>query len=166
MTKSDDKVIDRESSKMSLSDRYKAQQKAGGVFNAYKANSNTPGNMLDGLQGELGYTQRSREFTTEPGFKTNSVPMSSENFNQNALNYSDNINGGVKTKGVNKISTNWNGQNSLQDAKYTNDSGFKLNAPLGITQFKDASGGNNSKQLSTYIQGFNNTKYINGKFSR
>ena len=165
MTKTDDKVIDRESSKMSLSDRYKAQQKAGGVFNAYKADLNTPGNVLDGLQGELGYTQRSREFTTEPGFKTKSTPMSSENFNDNALNYSDNINGGVKTNGVNKISTNWNGQNSLQDAKYTVDPGFKLKTNIGITQFKDAVG-SNSKQLSTYMQGFNNTKYTNGKFSR
>lgn len=93
-TSPDAKVIDRESLKTSLEARYSAKQKAGGAFSAYKANAATPGNMLDGLQGSLGYTQKSRVWTTEPGFKTeagtNGAP---ENFNKKALNYADTLPG-------------------------------------------------------------------------
>jgi hypothetical protein len=48
--------------------------------------------MLEGLQGGLGYTQKSRAWTTEPGFKTKSQTMQ-ENFNEKALNYSDTLPG-------------------------------------------------------------------------
>jgi hypothetical protein len=91
-TSPDAKVIDRESLKTSLIARYESKQKAGGAFNAYKSDAATPGNMLEGLQGELGYTQKSRAWTTEPGFKTRSQTMQ-ENFNEKALNYSDTLPG-------------------------------------------------------------------------
>jgi len=87
-TSPDAKVIDRESLKTSLEARYRAKQKAGGTFDAYKSDADTPGNMLEGLQGGLGYTQKSRDWTTEPGFKTKSQTMQ-ENFNKKALNYID-----------------------------------------------------------------------------
>ena len=91
-TSPDAKVIDRESLKTNLEARYLAKQKAGGTFNAYKSDAATPGNMLVGLQGGLGYTQKSRAWTTEPGFKTKSQTMQ-ENFNEKALNYSDTLPG-------------------------------------------------------------------------
>lgn len=160
-TSPDSKTIDRESSKMSLADRYRAKQTAGGTFDAYNATTNT---LTQATTAPYGFAQKDVQYTDQNGFKTN-VTTGTENFNDSALNYSDTINGGVKTDGVDKISTNWNGQSSLQDAKYTNDSGFKLKAPVGVTQFKDATGGT-SKQLSTYMQGFNNTKYTSGTFGR
>ena len=167
-TLSDSKTVDRESVKKSLYDRYNALQNAGGAFDAYAATTNT---SVLGTQSPFGFTQKSVDWTIRPGFepKINGViggaGQPGENFNDKALNYGDTINGGVKVNGVNKISTNWNGQSSLQDALYTTDAGFKLKMPQGITQFKDATG-ENSKQLSIYMKGFNNTKYKDGSFTR
>jgi hypothetical protein len=74
------------------------------------------------------------------------------------LTYSDNTsNGPVLNTGVNKISTGWNGQSSIQDVLYTVDSGFKLQ--MMKTQLKDVAGGDQSLQLSRYIKGFNSKKY-------
>jgi hypothetical protein len=92
-TSPDAKVIERESLKTSLEARYSAKQKAGGTFDAYKSNAATPGNMLEGLQGSMGYTQKSRVWTTEPGFKTGGGNGNSENFNDKALNYADTLPG-------------------------------------------------------------------------
>lgn len=164
----DAKVIDRESNIKSLADRYNDSQKAGGTFDAYAATTNT---MIQGAVAPYGYTQKSRTSTIEPGFTTkianvvggNGLP--GENFNEKALNYSDTINGGVKKTGVDKISTNWNGQSSVSDALYTVDPGFKLRAIPQQTQLKDAVG-TDSKQLSLYMKGFNNKKYMDGSFSR
>jgi hypothetical protein len=167
-TSPDEKKIDRKSIKTSLYDRYNALQNAGGAFDAYAATTNT---SVLGTQAPFGFTQKSVDWTIRPGFEPKitgvigGASQPGENFNDKALNYGDKINGGIKTDGVNKISTNWNGQSSLQDVKYTTDSGFKLKMPQGITQFKDAVG-ENSKQLSIYMKGFNNTKYTNGKFTR
>ena len=86
-TSPDAKVIDRESLKKGLLERYTTQH-VGGAFDAKKASNSTPGNMLEGLQGSMGYTQKSRVWTTEPGFKTYTQTMQ-ENFNTKALNYSD-----------------------------------------------------------------------------
>ena len=92
-TSPDAKVIDRESLKTSLEARFLAKQKAGGAFNAYKATRFAPGGtMLDGLQGSMGYSQKSRQYTVEPGFTT-SVDSQEENFNKKALNYSDSLPG-------------------------------------------------------------------------
>ena len=49
-TSPDAKVIDRESLKKGLLERY-ATQHVGGAFDAKKASNPTPGNMLEGLQG-------------------------------------------------------------------------------------------------------------------
>jgi hypothetical protein len=88
-TSPDAKVIDRESLKTSLEARFLAKQKAGGAFNAYKATRFIPGGtMLDGLQGDMGYSQKSREYTIEPGFTT-SIDTQQDNFNKKALNYID-----------------------------------------------------------------------------
>jgi hypothetical protein len=88
-TSPDAKVIDRESLKTSLEARFLAKQKAGGAFNAYKATRFIPGGtMLDGLQGDMGYSQKSREYTIEPGFTT-SIDTQQDNFNEKALNYID-----------------------------------------------------------------------------
>ena len=87
-TSPDAKVIDRESLKKGLLERY-ATQHVGGTFDAKKASNPTPGNMLEGLQGSMGYTQKSRVWTTEPGFKTGGGNVNSENFNEKALNYAD-----------------------------------------------------------------------------
>lgn len=160
-TTPDSKTIDRESSKMSLADRYKAKQTAGGTFDAYRATTNT---LTQATNAPYGFAQKDVQYTETNGFAIKAT-TGTENFNKSALNYSDTINGGVKTDGVDKISTNWNGQMSMKDVLYTNDSGFKLKAPLGVTQFKDATG-NVSKQLSLYMQGFNNTKYSSGTFGR
>ena len=92
-TSPDAKVIDRESLKTSLEARFLAKQKAGGAFNAYKATRFIPGGtMLDGLQGTMGYSQKSRQYTVEPGFTT-SVDSQEENFNTKALNYADTLPG-------------------------------------------------------------------------
>jgi len=162
-TQPDAKVIDRESTKKSLYDRYQALQNAGGAFDAYAATTNT---AVLGVQAPYGYTQKSVTYTIRPGFEPKMPSVNAgENFNDNALNYSDTINGGVKKEGTNKISTNWNGGSSLKDVLYTTDAGFKLKMSQGITQFKDAVG-ENSKQLSIYMQGFNNQKYTAGGFTR
>ena len=89
-TSPDARVIDRESLKTNLEGRYLAKQKAGGTFDAYKSDAKTPGNMLEGLQGSMGYTQKSRAWTTEPGIQAAPYPFTpKENFNTKALNYSD-----------------------------------------------------------------------------
>ena len=90
-TSPDARVIDRESLKTNLEGRYLAKQKAGGTFDAYKSDAKTPGNMLEGLQGSMGYTQKSRAWTTEPGIQAvGKYPNKpKENFNTKALNYSD-----------------------------------------------------------------------------
>ena len=93
-TSPDARVIDRESLKTNLEGRYLAKQKAGGTFDAYKSDAKTPGNMLEGLQGSMGYTQKSRAWTTEPGIQAAPYPANpKENFNTNALNYSDALSG-------------------------------------------------------------------------
>lgn len=81
-TSPDSKIIDRESNKMSLADRYLSTQKAGGSFDAYAATTNT---AILGLQAPFGWTQKSRVFTIDPGF----TPGAIENFNDKALNYAD-----------------------------------------------------------------------------
>lgn len=92
-TSPDAKVIDRESLKTSLEARFLAKQKAGGAFNAYKATRFIPGGtMLDGLQGSMGYSQKSRQYTVNPGFLT-SIDNQEENFNKEALNYIDSKSG-------------------------------------------------------------------------
>jgi len=160
-TSSDAKVIDRESSNMSLADRYLSGQPAGGAYQPVQKNVQT-GNGSNQLS--VGTSTFDAKYTTTKGFKLR-ANTGTENFNEKALNYSDSINGGVKTDGVNKISVNWNGQGAVQDALYTVDQGFKLKAPIGQTQFKDAIG-NQSKQLSLYTKGFNNKKYSDGRFTR
>ena len=89
-TSPDARVIDRESLKMGLLERYTTQH-VGGTFDAKKASNPTPGNMLEGLQGWMGYTQKSRAWTTEPGIQAvGKYPNKpTENFNTKALNYSD-----------------------------------------------------------------------------
>jgi hypothetical protein len=160
-TSSDSKVIDRESSNMSLADRYLSGQPAGGAYQPVQKNVQT-GNGSNQLS--VGTSTADIQYTATKGFKLR-ANTGTENFNDKALNYSDTINGGVRTDGVNKISVNWNGQGAIQDALYTVDPGFKLKAPVGQTQFKDAIG-NQSKQLSLYTKGFNNKKYSDGKFTR
>ena len=92
-TSPDAKVIDRESLKTSLEARFIAKQKAGGAFNAYKATRFIPGGtMLDGLEGSMGYSQKSRVYTVNPGFLT-SIDNQEENFNKEALNYVDTLPG-------------------------------------------------------------------------
>ena len=157
-----DSKINRESLKTSLFGRYMSKQKAGGAFDAYRSTSNT---MLDAGNGSA----QSTLSTINPGFQAvGPYPAKpEENFNEKYLNFSDKTaNGPVLTSGVNKISTNWNGQSSLQDALYTVDSGFKTKMEIGRTQLKDVTGGDQSLQLSRYIKGFNSNKYINGSFRR
>lgn len=162
-TTSDSKTIDRVSQNMGLADRYLKSSKAGGAFNAYDATSNT---MIKGATSPFGFTKKSRDYTISPGFEPNITGVNAgENFNEKALNHSDKINGGVKKEGSNKIATSWNGIAALQDKLYTVDEGFKLKMPLQQTQLKDAVG-TTSKQLSLYMKGFNNIKYMDGKFTR
>ncbi len=86
-TSPDAKVIDRESNKMSLADRYLSTQKAGGAFDAYAATTNT---MILGVQAPFGFTQKSIDYTIQPGFTVGQYGGSTgENFNQKALNYAD-----------------------------------------------------------------------------
>ena len=156
-----DSKINRESLKMGLVGRYQSGQKAGGAFDAYRATFNT---MLDAGNGSI----QSTVSTINPGFQAvGPYPNKpKENFNEKYLNYSDNTsNGPVLTTGVNKISTNWNGQASLQDALYTKDPGFRLQTPLGASQFKDV-GDQRSLELSRFVKGFNSNKYTNGSFRR
>ena len=164
---SDNSKINRTSIAKGLTDLYLSKASAGGAFSAYDAGSNT---MIKGVTAPYGFTQKSVDYTVNPGFKVNVTP-GTENFNKKALNYSDKTsNGPVLTSGVNRISTNWNGQNSIQDSLYTVDPGFRLQSPTMKTQLKDAAstnaGGDQSLQLSRYIKGFNSTKYTNGSFRR
>jgi len=159
---SDTSKINRTSLAKGLGDLYLSKSPAGGAFSAYDAGNNT---MIQGVSTPYGFTQKSREYTVTPGFKVG-VTTGTENFNGKALNYSDNTNNGpVLTSGVNKISTNWNGQASLQDALYTKDPGFRLKTTFGSSQFKDISG-QRSLELSRYVKGFNSNKYTNGSFGR
>ena len=148
-----DSKINRESLKMGLAGRYQSGQKAGGAFDAYRSTSNT---MLDAGNGSI----QSTLSTINPGFQVAGPYPNKpkENFNDKYLTYSDNTsNGPVLTTGVNKISTGWNGQSSIQDVLYTVDSGFKLQ--MMKTQLKDVAGRDQSLQLSRYIKGFNSKKY-------
>jgi len=160
-TLSDSKIIDRESSNKSLADRYLSGQAAGGAYQPVQKNVKTQGSN----ELSLGGSTADRDWTVSKGFLTK-VTTGTENFNKSALNYSDNTrNGPVITTGINKIATNWNGGSSIKDTLYTVDPGFRTNTPTGATQFKDAIG-NQSKQLSIYLKGFNSNKYINGGFTR
>ncbi len=47
---------------------------------------------------------------------------------------------------------------STFDTNYTVTKGFKTKMATGVTELKDAAGAS-SKQLSLYMQGFNNKKY-------
>jgi hypothetical protein len=161
-----DSKINRESLKTGLVGRYISGQKAGGAFDAYRSTSNT---MLDAGNGSI----QSTLSTINPGFQVAGPYPNKpkENFNNKYLKYSDNtLNGPVLTTGVNKTSTGWNGESSLQDALYTVDSGFKLQSAMMKTQLKDAAstnnGGDQSLQLSRYIKGFNSNKYTNSSFRR
>ena len=161
-----DSKINRESLKMGLAGRYQSGQKAGGAFDAYRSTSNT---MLDAGNGSI----QSTLSTINPGFQVAGPYPNKpkENFNDKYLEYSDNTsNGPVLTTGVNKISTGWNGQSSIQDVLYTVDSGFKLQSAMMKTQLKDVAstnnGGDQSLQLSRYIKGFNSNKYTNSSFRR
>lgn len=73
--------VDRKSLTTSLEDRYKTQ-KAGGAFNAKIANTN---NMIQGLQGSMGYSDISRKLTIEPGFTTGMATNKQENFKDKVL---------------------------------------------------------------------------------
>jgi hypothetical protein len=159
---SDTSKINRTSLAKGLGDLYLSKSPAGGSFSAYDAGKNT---MIQGVSAPYGFTQKSVDYTVNPGFKVG-ANTGTENFNSKALNYSDKTsNGPVLTSGVNKISTNWNGQASLQDALYTKDPGFRLKTPLGASQFKDVAG-QRSLELSRYVKGFNSNKYTNGSFVR
>ena len=159
---SDTSKINRTSLFKGIGDLYLSKSPAGGAFSAYDAGTNT---MIKGVTAPYGFTQKSRDYTVNPGFGVGANP-GTENFNGKALNYSDNTaNGPVLKSGVNKISTNWNGQSSLQDALYTKDPGFRLQTPLGASQFKDV-GTQRSLELSRYVKGFNSNKYTNGSFRR
>lgn len=159
---SDTSKINRTSVYKGLANMYLSKVPAGGAFSTYDAGSNT---MIKGVTAPYGFTQKSRDYTVEPGFKV-FANTGTENFNGEALNYSDKTaNGPVLKSGVNKISTNWNGGASLQDALYTKDPGFRLKTPMGDSQFKDVSG-QRSLELSRYVKGFNSNKYLNGSFTR
>ena len=156
---SDTSKINRTSLAKGLGDLYLSKAPAGGAFSAYDSGKNT---MIKGVTAPYGFTQKSVEYTVEPGFTVGARP----NFNDKALNYSDKTsNGPVLKTGVNKISTNWNGQASLQDALYTKDPGFRLKTTFGSSQFKDVDG-QRSLELSRYVKGFNSNKYTNGSFVR
>lgn len=161
-TSPDAKVIDRTSLSVGILDLYYSKSPAGGAFSAYDSGKNT---MIQGVTAPYGFTQKSVEYTVNPGFQVN-ITTGTQNFNDNALNYSDKTaNGPVLKTGVNKISTNWNGGASIQDALYTKDPGFRLKTTLGESQFKDV-GPQRSLELSRYIKGFNSDKYTKGSFSR
>jgi hypothetical protein len=78
MTKPWDTVIDRESLKKSLEDRY-VSDKTGGSFNAKVANTN---NMLLGL---VNGSPISTKLTIEAGFTTNMANKKQENFKEEVL---------------------------------------------------------------------------------
>jgi hypothetical protein len=159
---SDTSKINRTSVFKGILDLYYSKAPAGGAFSAYDSGKNT---MIKGVTAPYGFTQKSVEYTVEPGFGVG-ANTGTENFNSKALNYSDKTsNGPVLKTGVNKISTNWNGNASLQDALYTKDPGFRLQTSLGASQFKDVAG-QRSLELSRYVKGFNDKKYTNGSFTR
>ena len=90
-TSPDAKVIDRESNKEenTIMGRYGRREKAGGVFDAYAAGTNT---MILGVQSPFGFTQKSRTYTIEPGFTVGGITARrGENFNEKALNYADDL---------------------------------------------------------------------------
>ena len=93
-TSPDAKVIDRESNKEenTIMGRYGRREKAGGVFDAYAAGTNT---MILGVQSPFGFTQKSRTYTIEPGFTVGGQlsARGGENFNKKALNYADTLPG-------------------------------------------------------------------------
>lgn len=60
----------------------------------------------------------------------------------------------LKTTGANVISVG----NSYSDQAYTINKGFKLKAETMVSEFKEVDG-NASKQLSRYMDGFDNTRY-------
>lgn len=102
-TSSDSKVIDRESTRIGLVDRYKSQR-VGGSFDAKKD---------------------------------------------------------VKTDGSNESAV----ASSISDTTYTKTKGFKIKMKQGVSEFREVDG-NQSKQLSSRLKGFNNKKYISSNFSR
>lgn len=60
----------------------------------------------------------------------------------------------IVTQGGNPVSLG----GSTFDTNYTVTKGFKTKMTTGVTELKDAAG-TRSKQLSLYMQGFNNKKY-------
>ncbi len=60
----------------------------------------------------------------------------------------------IVTKGGNTVSLG----GSTYDTNYTVTKGFKTQMATGVTELKDAAGVK-SKQISLYMQGFNNKKY-------
>ena len=60
----------------------------------------------------------------------------------------------IVTQGSNTVSLG----GSTYDTNYTVTKGFKTKMATGVTELKDAAGAN-SKQISLYMQGFNNKKY-------
>ena len=93
-TSPDARVIDRESNKEenTIMGRYGRREKAGGVFDAYAAGTNT---MILGVQAPFGFTHKSRTYTIEPGFAVFGIlsARGGENFNKKALNYADTLPG-------------------------------------------------------------------------
>jgi hypothetical protein len=159
-TQSDSKVIDRESTNRSLVDRYLSGQAAGGAYQPVQKNVKSQGTNELAVQNSI----VDAKYTTTKGFKLG-ANTGTENFNADALNYSDTINGGVRTDGVDKIATSWNGAGSKAALYTTTAGGFQTKTAIGQSQFNDAQG-LQSKQQSLYMKGFNNQKYSNGKFTR
>ncbi len=146
----------RESIHMGLIERLRTQ-KAGGAFDARLAGTDT---MKLGVAAPHGFSNKSVDWTKKRGFEIFN-PLRVTNFNKKAEDYSDNTaNGPVLTTGVNKISTNWNGENSVKDALYTVGSGFKLRSNVGTENF------NNDALNYIDKHGFNSKKYTNGSFRR
>lgn len=83
--------VDRKSLTTSLEDRYKTQ-KAGGAFDAKIANTN---NMIQGLQGSMGYSDLSKTLTIEPGFTINMANNKQENFKDKVLGDAKNPGAGL-----------------------------------------------------------------------
>lgn len=159
-TQSDSKVIDRESTNRSLADRYLSGQAAGGAYQPVQKTVKTEGTNELAVQNSI----NDIKYTTTKGFKLR-TNTGIENFNDAALNYSDTINGGVRTTGIDNIATNWNGAGGKAALYTTTGGGFQTKTAIGQSQFNDAQG-LQSKQQSFYMKGFNNQKYSNGKFTR
>jgi hypothetical protein len=120
-TQSDSKVIDRESTNRSLADRYLSGQAAGGAYQPVQKTVKTEGTNELAVQNSINDTK----YTSTKGFKLR-TNNGIENFNEAALNYSDTINGGVRTTGIDKIATNWNGAGSKAALYTTTGGGFHL----------------------------------------